>query len=182
LDGEASGGGVDVLPALVTAIRDAARGGRPVVLLDGRSGSGKSVLAASLAPALDAQLLSLDELYPGWEGLKAGSDSVHQTVLRARDPGWVRWDWASGDAAEWHPLDPDRPLLIEGCGALSRANRALATFGIWLELDPVERRRRFSERDAGRFDGYWDRWAAQEDAFIAREDPARLAELVIDEN
>jgi uridine kinase len=167
---------------LVSAIRNAAGSRRPVVLLDGRSGSGKSVLAASLAPALDAQLLSLDDLYPGWEGLEAGSDAVHETVLRALDPGWVRWDWASESEAEWHPLDPDRALLVEGCGALSRANRALATFGIWLELDAAERHRRFSERDAGRFDEYWARWAAQEDAFIAREHPAQLAELVIDED
>lgn len=167
---------------LATAIRDAAGSRRPVVLLDGRSGSGKSVLAASLAPALDAQLLSLDDLYPGWEGLESGSEAVHATVLRARDPGWVRWDWASERAAGWHPVDPDRPLLVEGCGALSRANRELATFGIWLELDAAERHRRFSERDAGRFDDHWDGWAAQEDAFIAREHPRRLADLVIDEN
>ncbi|CAN5513667.1 AAA family ATPase [soil metagenome] len=152
------------------------------MLLDGRSGSGKSVLAVPLASAVDAQLLSLDELYPGWDGLDAGSVTVHTTVLRARSPGWTRWDWASERVAEWHPLDPDRPLLIEGCGALSRANRALATFGIWLELDAAERRRRFSERDAGRFDAHWDGWAAQEDAFIARERPIEHADVVIDEN
>ena len=175
---------VDSAPVfdLIIAIRDAADSRRAVVLLDGRSGSGKSVLAASLAPALDAQLLSLDDLYPGWEGLEAGSEVVHETVLRALDPGWVRWDWASESAAEWHPIDPDRTLLIEGCGALSRANRELATFGIWLELDVVERHRRFSERDAGRFDDHWDEWAAQEDAFIARERPRELADTVIDEN
>ena len=38
------------------------------------------------------------------------------------------------------------------------------------------------ERDAGRFDRYWDGWAAQEDAFISREHPAAIADLVIDEN
>ena len=167
---------------MAAAIRDAAGSRRPVVLLDGRSGAGKSVLAATLAPALGAQLLSLDEVYPGWDGLAAGSQAVHETVLRGVDPGWVRWDWASASAAEWHPLDPDRPLVVEGCGALSRANRALATFGIWLELDAAERHRRFSERDAGRFDDHWDGWAAQEDAFIAREHPADLADVVIDEN
>lgn len=175
-------GGLGGLASLIASIRDAAGPSRPVVLLDGRSGSGKSVLAASLAPALDAQLLSLDDLYPGWEGLEAGSEAVHATVLRTRDPGWVRWDWVSEVSAEWHPIDGDRPLLIEGCGALSRANRALATFGIWLELDAAERHRRFSERDDGRFDDQWDTWAAQEDAFISREHPRALADVVIDEN
>ena len=168
------------VPSLVTAIRHAAGTARSVVLLDGRSGSGKSVLAEALAPALDAQLLSLDDVYPGWEGLEAGSAAVHTTVLRAVDPGWWRWDWASAREAEWHPLDPDRALIVEGCGAVSRANRALATFGIWLELDAAERHRRFSERDEGRFDLFWEGWAAQEDAFIAREHPRDVADLVID--
>jgi len=167
------------LGAVAAAIRDAAGSRRPVVLIDGRSGSGKTVLGASLAARLDAQLVSLDELYPGWEGLQAGSDAVHDTVLRERAPGWPRWDWAAARPAEWHPLDPDRALVVEGCGALSRANRARATFGIWIELDAAERRRRASARDHGRFDRYWELWAAQEDAVFTREHPQQLADLVI---
>lgn len=167
------------LDALSAAIRDAAGSRRVVVLIDGRSGSGKSVLGERLAPRLDAQLVSLDDLYPGWDGLEDGSDAVHETVLRARDPGWVRWDWASGRPAEWHPIDPALAVVVEGCGALSHANRALATFGIWLELDADERRRRALERDGELFAPHWDDWAGQEDAFIAREHPRGLADLVI---
>lgn len=157
---------------------------RVVVLIDGRSGSGKTVVAQALAPLLHAQLVSLEDVYPGWDGLAAGSDAVHETVLRAREPGWLRWDWAAaggeGRPAEWHPVDPARALIVEGCGTLSRANRKLAGFGIWIEMDAAERRRRATARDLGRFDDYWDRWAAQEDAFTAREHPRELADLVID--
>jgi len=169
------------LDELVAAISSATAGQRAVVLIDGRSGAGKTVLAEALAPRLGAQLVSLDDLYPGWEGLEAGSDAVHETVLRARDPGWTRWDWAAARPAEWHPLDPERAIVIEGCGALSRANRALAAFGIWIELDADERRRRSADRDHGRFDRYWQLWAAQEDAFIARERPRELADVILGE-
>jgi gluconate kinase len=156
---------------------------RPVVLIDGRSGAGKSTLAAELASALGAQLVSLDDLYPGWGGLEDGSAAVHETVLRERDPGWTRWDWARARVAEWHPLDPTLPLLVEGCGALSRANRLRATFGIWVELtgfdpDAGERRRRALEREPD-FALHWDEWAAQEHAFAAREHPRDLADLVL---
>ena len=89
-----------------------------MVLIDGRSGAGKSTLAAELAPLLGAQLVSLDDLYPGWDGLAAGSAAVHETVLRAVDPGWRRWDWASSREAEWHPVDPELPIVIEGCSPL----------------------------------------------------------------
>jgi uridine kinase len=165
------------LDALVRAA--IASGARPVVLVDGRSGAGKTSLAHELAPVLSAQLVSLDDLYPGWGGLAAGSAAVHETVLRDRDPGWTRWDWASNAPAEWHPVDPARPIVIEGCGALSRTNRALATFGIWVELDEAERRRRAIEREP-EFARHWREWAAQERAHAARERPRALADVIVE--
>lgn len=160
------------------AARAAASGTRPVVLIDGRSGAGKTTLAHELAPLLGAQLVSLDDLYPGWGGLEAGSAAVAQTVLRERDPGWRRWDWASKRPKEWHPVDPAAPIVIEGCGALSRANRALATFGIWVDMPAVERRRRALAREPD-FAAHWSEWAAQERSFAAREHPRSLADVVI---
>jgi uridine kinase len=161
------------------AARAAASGARPVVLIDGRSGAGKTTLAERLAPLLGAQLVSLDDVYPGWGGLEAGSAAVHETVLRDRDPGWRRWDWASGRPAEWHTVDPVAPIVIEGCGALSRANRALATFGVWLEVPAAERRRRALEREPD-FAPHWADWARQEREFAAREHPRSLADVVVE--
>jgi gluconate kinase len=163
-------------PELLARIRASAR--RPVVLIDGRSGAGKTTLAQELASLLGAQLVSLDDLYPGWDGLAAGSALVAETVLRAEDPGWRRWDWASGAGAEWHPLDPDEPIVVEGCGALSRTNRALATFGIWVDAPAADRRRRALARDPG-FAPYWSSWAAQEREHAAREHPRSLADAIV---
>jgi uridine kinase len=167
------------LEADVLARLAAASGPRPVVLIDGRSGAGKTTLARDLAPLLGAQLVSLDDLYPGWGGLAAGSAAVHETVLRDREPGWTGWDWGTGRAADWHPVDPARPLVIEGCGALSRANRALATFGVWVELPAAERRRRALEREPD-FAPHWREWAAQERAHAAAEHPRALADVVVE--
>jgi len=150
-----------------------------VLLIDGRSGAGKTTLARRLAPLLGAQLVSLDDLYPGWRGLAAGSAAVHQTVLRAHDPGWTRWDWTAGEAAEWHPVDPEAPIVIEGCGALSRANRALATFGIWVEVPAPERRRRALDREPD-FAPHWREWAEQERAHAASEHPRALADVIVE--
>ena len=108
-----------------------------------------------------------------------GGSAHNQTVLRDRDPGWTGWDWGAGRQAGWHPVDPARPIVVEGCGALSRANRALATFGIWVELPAAERRRRALEREPD-FAPHWREWAAQERAHAAAEHPRALADVIVE--
>ncbi|WP_307812104.1 ATP-binding protein [Lacisediminihabitans changchengi] len=161
--------------SLLAEIRSAAR---PVVLIDGGSGSGKTTLAPLIAERLGAQLVHLDDFYPGWDGLEGGSRHVHDFVLSS-EPRWQRWDWVADRPAEWHVLDQSRPLVIEGSGSLSRANRAIATFGIWVELDAATRKHRALARDGDAYALHWDRWAAQEAAFAAREHPRELADYVV---
>lgn len=164
--------------SLEALVARAAAAPRPVVLVDGGSGAGKTSLATRLAPALGAQLVSLDDIYPGWDGLEAGSAAVARDVLRSRDPGWRGWDWTSGREGGWHPVDPDRPLVVEGCGALSGVARARATLGVWAELDVAERKRRALARDGDAYVPHWDRWARQEAAFWARERPWEHADVI----
>ncbi len=128
----------------------------------------------------ELQLVRMDDLYPGWDGLEAGSRHVHDYVIAASARRWQRWDWVDGAPAEWHVLDPSRPVLIEGCGALSRANRALAAWAVWVELDEPTRRARVRERDGDSWAEHWDSWAAQEEVFIARENPRALADTIVD--
>jgi len=149
----------------------------PTLLIDGRSGSGKTELASRLARETGAQLVRMDSLYPGWRGLEAGSALVTELLTTGR---WQRWDWATSTPAEWHSVDLARPLIVEGCGALSAANRALASHGIWITLDAATRKRRALARDGDAYAPHWDEWAAQEEAFIARENPAALADEIVD--
>ena len=169
------------------------------LLLDGRSGSGKTALAAELAAALTAagrapQLLQVEDLYPGWDGLAAGSGSVAAALAAGE---YRRYDWVAGRFAETVRLDPERPLLIEGCGALTAANLAAArawaeraaagdgrgplgdVLGIWIEAPAELRKRRALARDGEMYAPHWDRWAAQEDALYAAERPWLLADRVL---
>lgn len=156
--------------------------GRAVVLIDGASGSGKTTLADELAqrwpgPAgRPVRVVHLDAFYPGWGGLAAGSAMVAETVLRERDPGYRRWDWHARRPAEWVPLDPTDSLIVEGCGALTPANRALATAGIWVVGNPAERKRRALARDGEVFAPHWEEWAAQERAHWRAHRPRELAD------
>ncbi|HEX4442908.1 MAG TPA: ATP-binding protein [Galbitalea sp.] len=163
----------------VSRVASAARASdRPVVLIDGRSGSGKTELGLAVASALGAQLIRLDDLYPGWDGLEQGSVAVAAEVLVARR--WRRWDWASSAYAEEHRVDAAAPVVIEGSGSLSLANRSLATLGVWVELDAARRKRRALARDGELYAPHWDDWARQEQDFYDRERPDLLADLIVD--
>ncbi len=152
---------------------------RVVLLIDGYSGSGKSTLANQLALVLQAQQVNLDAFYPGWGGLEVGSAMV-RGVLDPVNPGYRRWDWKRNEPSAWQKVNAKRDLIIEGSGCLSRANRDLATFGIWIRLDPAERKRRAMARDGSSFDDHWDRWAVQEQAFFLRERPDVVADVILD--
>ncbi len=164
-------------PAALAAVL--ARAPRPAVLIDGPSGAGKTTLARRLVAAWPGavQLVSLDDLYPGWEGLAAGSAAV-PGLLGPGSPGYRRWDWQRGRPADWVPLDPARPILVEGCGALTPASRALASFTIWVDADGPVRRDRALAREPG-YAAHWAAWAEQERAHWAAHRPWELADLRI---
>lgn len=76
-----------------------------MVLVDGRSGTGKTTLGDQLARLLGAQVVHLDDVYPGWDGLRAAADAVVRDVLGAPS-GYRRWDWATDGPAGGPPSTP----------------------------------------------------------------------------
>ena len=151
----------------------------PIILIDGRSGAGKTTIGRELAAREGATLLSLDDVYPGWDGLEAAEHHVLVHVLRPFAAGaparYRRWDWARASPADWVDIDGDRPLVIEGCGAIGPEARRLAARAIWVELDDAERRRRAIDRDGDLFAAQWKRWARQEEWHARRHRPRELA-------
>lgn len=158
--------------------------GARTVLIDGRSGSGKSTLADQLRVAWeDSEVIALDDIYPGWDGLAWAVEHLRVELLEPRAAGrpgrWRRWDWATGAPAEWHMVAAHRRVIVEGVGALTAANRALADLGVWVDAPDAERKRRALLRDGDLYRPHWDRWAAQEEDFIARYDPRAVADRIV---
>lgn len=173
-----------VAPVLRAAARDvlqAAAGEKPpLVLIDGRSGAGKSTLARLVVAGWPgAQLLALDDVYPGWDGLDAGVETVCRDVVRPyaadRVGRWRAWDWAADAPGAVHDVDPARPLVVEGCGILTADTMPLAPVRVWLEAAAGIRRRRALDRDGDAYRPHWDRWAAQEERHLRRDRPRARA-------
>jgi energy-coupling factor transporter ATP-binding protein EcfA2 len=155
----------------------------PVVLIDGRSGSGKTSLARSLVARWPlrgrVQLVALDSLYPGWDGLADGVEAARELILRPHARGligvWERWDWEASAPAEAHAVDPSLPLIVEGSGLLTAATARLGDVRVWLESPPQSRMRRALQRDGETYRPHWARWADQEERHLARDEPTRRA-------
>jgi hypothetical protein len=158
----------------------------PVVLIDGRSGSGKTTLARMLVARWPlhgrVQLVALDALYPGWDGLADGVEAARELILRPHARGligvWERWDWDASAPAEAHAVDPSLPLIVEGSGLLTAATARLGDVRVWLESPLPSRMRRALERDGETYRPHWSRWAEQEERHLSRDEPMRRATLV----
>lgn len=175
-------GTVDLLDAVV-----AVEASNPVVLIDGRAGAGKTTLSRMIAANWPLsgrpQLIALDSLYPGWDGLDAGVESALHDILRPHARGllstWRRWDWELEAEAEAHAVNPALGVIVEGCGALNAATARLADVRVWVDSPLASRKRRALDRDGDGFRSHWDRWAAQEDRHIERDAPRDLATLTV---
>ncbi|WP_158863812.1 ATP-binding protein [Leifsonia sp. AG29] len=182
--------GLDVLERTVgRAVMEARTRNRlPIILIDGPSGAGKSSLADHLLASWSApgepRLVRMDDLYPGWDGLDAGSVALGAELLvplRATGSGrWRRWDWAADRPGEWETVRGSEPLIVEGCGTLSRPNAELADLGIWLDADDELRRARAIARDGETFAAHWDQWQDEFERYLARENPRENADVVVD--
>src|SRR5699024_2151410 len=125
----------DAIRRVLDAVR---RVPRPRILIDGRSGAGKTTIAHRIADELGARVVSLDEFYPGWSGLAAATEIAGGIVREHRegsDARYRRWDWERDVWSQECLVDPERALIVEGCGALTAASARDATASMWFDGD-----------------------------------------------
>ena len=167
----------------------------PVVLIDGRAGSGKSTFARLLRDLVfqeskqSPKVIHMDDLYPGWEGLAKGSLYMVEQILKplklVGKAEWQRWDWkndkrgGSDPGNGWREFDGLNLLIVEGCGSVTEQSAELADLTIWIEADRETRKGRFEARDRGVFSNFWNSWSAQEDEFFQEQRSEQLCQLTV---
>jgi len=176
----------EAIATALVIINDAQKrcGTTKVVAIDGPSGAGKTDFTAALAERLPhAQVLHMDDLYPGWDGLTQAVADLHDQILaplaRGEQAAYRRWDWENDRYADWHRLAPASLLLLEGVGSGAQPGRRLESALIWLEAGRDERFRRGIERDGDSYLPHWQRWAAGEEALFAADGTRGAADLIV---
>jgi hypothetical protein len=177
--------GADHVSAIVSLL-DASEprcGTTHLVSIDGPSGAGKTTLARDVAAALAAPTVHMDDLYPGWDGLRAGTHRAHEWVvapLRAGRPArYRRWDWDRDAYAEWVQLPASDVVVLEGCGAGALPAGAFTSVLAWVEAEESVRRTRGLARD-GAYAEFWDRWADHERRLYDADRTWERADIRID--
>lgn len=144
--------------------------------IDGRSGAGKTSLAAQLAEVLavtrDVVVFHLEDLYPGWDGLQRGIAMYEESILgplrEGQDAYWTAWDWLADSPGGPRLTRAAEIVVLEGVGACSAPAREVLDVSVWVELPETQRRERALNRDSG-FEPYWDMWAQQELDYLQRD-------------
>ena len=158
-------------------------GGTVVVGVDGRSGSGKTVLATAVGEALGCPVVHLDDVFPGWDGLEAGVALATEHVLvplaRGTCATYPTWDWVRERPGPDRRVEPSTHVVLEGCGALVPPAVLYAAVRIWVDAPAALRRERALARDGELYAPHWDRWAAQEDAVYTVTHPRDHAHVVL---
>lgn len=156
-----------------------------LVALDGRSGAGKTTLAAQLADGLTGRgatvtVFHMEDLYQGWQGLDAAVEqwrTISSALTQGQPvPPYTGWDWATSQPTGPFPFPTPpsagpgqvstRPVLLcEGVGSTC----GQVDCAYWVQLPDTVRKHRALTRDGATYAPYWHTWAAQEDALLTRE-------------
>jgi cytidylate kinase len=155
-----------------------------LVGIDGCAGAGKTTFATRLAAAAgQAPIVHTDDFathadFMQWWPLLL--NDVVEPLLAGQAATYLPYDWVARAPGPAVTIEPAPLVVIEGVGACRRAWRQQLAMSIWIEAPRDERLRRGLGRDGEELAGFWREWMAAEDGYVAAEDPATGADLVVD--
>jgi len=125
----------------------------------------------------------MDDLFPGWQGLRAGVAKVADTVVgplgRGETGGYRRYDWVADAEAEWVEVRAVDLLVLEGCGSGSATYASSVTSLVWVEVPAPVRLARGIARDGEDLRHRWLVWMADEEVLFTDERTRERADLVV---
>lgn len=167
---------------LAEAVR-AAPGAVRLIGIDGCGGAGKTTFAARLArhgggwPIVHTDdFASHDEPLEWWPRFLA---DVIEPLRRQEAVTFRPYDWARRCRRDPVTVAAADVVVVEGVSATRAAWRDSLAMSVWVETDSDLRLRRGLARDGEHLAEFWRDWRFAEDGYVADEQPATHADLVV---
>lgn len=171
------------LDEIVARIRERP-GGVRLVAVDGPGGSGKSTFASALSAAAGgAPVVHVDDFATAEDAIEWWPRLLEQVVeplSQGRPAVYQRYDWLTKCLAEWHTVEPDPIVIIEGVSSARREWLRHLGYVIWIETPRELRLQRGLARDGEGAFSDWKRWMAEEDAHYERDPTRERSDVVVD--
>lgn len=162
------------------------------IAIDGHGGSGKSTLAKLLAQQLGAEIIHTDD-FAGWDNPENWWPLVIERVFEPIKNGATTLNYPRSKWWEAHNPEPvvdqlvTDIMILEGVSALRKEFRPYMSFGIFVDTPREICLQRGFDRDKGQDDKsddeikqIWQQWYEKEEAYITRDNPKVIADLIID--
>ena len=158
-----------------------------LVGVDGCGAAGKTTFARRFARAAgDAPVIhtddfaSFDRPMQWWPRMLS---EVIEPLSRGETATFHPYDWVASELSkDVITVEPAPLVVIEGVGAIRRAWRDRLLSRLWVDAPRDLRLARGVERDGAHMRDFWIWWMAQEDEYVATEEPWRFADLLVDGN
>ena len=192
---------------LEAEIRRRARGGDPlVVAIDGRSGSGKSTIAAAVAPKVGGTVVPTDDFFAAdipsaeWDARtppQRAADAIDWRRLRAKaveplragEPArWRGFDFEAGARpdgtyamqAEFSVRPPAPVIILDGAYSARPELADLVDLAVLVEAPAAVRQERLAAREEAHFlEEWYARWNDAEEYYFTQVRPPTAFDLVL---
>jgi uridine kinase len=164
---------------------------KPLVLIDGKGGSGKTSFAAKLAGALDASIVSTDDV-AWWADPIHWDDELLSGIIKpwlnGEDVAYTPSGWIKKNRDGFIKADSSKALIVEGSGACRKTLRKLAAYSVWIDTEPDISRERVIKRDLANGENggtlesvteFTDHWDSVVDPFLLEEEAWKYVNIIV---
>ena len=164
---------------------------KPLVLIDGVAGSGKTTLAVIIADIINANLVHIDDVCWNADPIHYDAemlDGIINPWFNGNNVSYKPTGWIKENRIGSIEIDPNKALVIEGMGVCRKTLREIATYSIWLDIESELARNRLVRRDiASGADGgtlesitkFADWWDSLLIPFLIEEKPWKYVNLIV---